>query len=108
MYKKQLLLQVKSAVNEAEYRHMAVLPGRGKRTVKSEPCLLSLEPNCIRQQTGRRPFPSALWLTAQCHNYTNVFTAQTVENQLSMYHTVDFTAAESPHFHLTLTNGVIS
>lgn len=37
-------------------------------------------------------FPSARSLTAQCQNYTNVFTPQTVQNQLSGDLAVDFKA----------------
>lgn len=63
-----------------------------QRTVRSPLCLLSLKPNCIRQQTGRRPFPllcrprrnvrttlmclhHRLWKTSSTWTFTDDFTA---------------------------------
>lgn len=94
-----------SAGNVTVYRHMAVLPGRGnvQSGLAASPFTeAKLYPSTDWEET----FPSALSLTAQCHNYTNVFTPWTEEKQLYVDLTGDFRVAESSCFHFPLTDGV--
>ncbi|CAJ1071863.1 Hypothetical predicted protein [Xyrichtys novacula] len=84
---------------------MAVLPGRGNAQsglAVSPFTEAELYPSTDWEET----FPSTLSLTAQCHNYTIVFTPQTVKNQLDMDLTGLFKAAVSHRFHFPLTAGV--
>lgn len=50
--------------------HLEVLPGGGQRTAASPFTEVERIPSTHWEET----FPSARRLTAQCHNYTNVFT----------------------------------
>lgn len=71
-------------------------PGRcntGRCTVQSGIAVSpSTEAKLSPSTDWEETFPSALSLTAQCQNYTNVFTPQTVENKLSGDLAVDFQA----------------